>query len=297
MPEGILERLAKGPVLGDGGYVYILRKRGLPMAGYSPQDVLTHAEAVQQLQREFFDAGAEVIQAQTFQGTRNRLAEVGHGNQFETIHRKAMEVAREVSQGRALIAGSVGSALGSRYRLGDRDRAQPWYAEECALLKDLGANFLILETFYFLEDALAALEAAKPTGLVTMVTMSCKPAFTSREGFQMDYCARFLKDEGADIVGLNCMQDPALMLPLMERVRKAVEGPVAAQPVAVACAPNTVHMGQQEGSWTDHVLPPAAMADFARQAMAVGIDYIGSCCGSGPEHVRAMAEALGKVGR
>ena len=291
---GILERLEKGPVLGDGGYVYILRERGLPMAGYSPQDVLTHAGAVRQLQQEFFDAGAEVIQAQTFQGTRNRLEEVGQGGQFEAIHRKAMAIAQEVAQGRALIAGSVGSALGSRYRMGDRDRAQPWYGEECALLKDLGADFLILETFYFLEDALAALAAAKPTGLVTMVTMSCKPAFTSREGFRMDDCAKVLKDEGADIVGLNCMQDPALMLPLMERVRKAVEGPIAAQPVAVACAPNTVHMGQQEGAWTDHVLSPQAMADFARRAMEFGIDYVGSCCGSGPEHVRAMAGAMGK---
>ena len=295
MPEGILERLAKGPVLGDGGYVYILRERGLPMAGYSPQDVLTHAEAVQQLQQEFFDAGAEVIQAETFGGTRNRLEGVGQGGQFEAIHRKAMAIAREVSQGRALVAGSVGSALGSRYRMGDRDRVGPWYGEECALLKDLGADFLIVETFYFLEDALAALSAAKATGLVTMVTMSCKPAFTSREGFGMDTCAKYLKDEGADIVGLNCMQDPALMLPLMERVRKAVEGPVAAQPVAVACAPNTVHMGQVEGPWTDHVLTPEAMADFARRAMGMGIDYIGSCCGSGPEHVRAMAGAMGKT--
>lgn len=297
MPEGILERLARGPVLGDGGYVYILRQRGLPMAGYSPQDVLTHADAVQQLQQEFFDAGAEVLQAETFQGTRNRLEEVGQGDRFEAIHRKAMEIARSVSQGRALVAGSVGSALGSRYRTGDRDRVRPWYEEECALLKDLGADFLILETFYFLEDALAALKAARPTGLATMVTMSCKPALTSREGFQMDDCAKYLKDEGADIVGLNCMQDPALMLPLMERVRKAVDGPVAAQPVAVECHPYATYMGQREGPWTDHVLSPQVMADFARRAMEIGIEYIGSCCGSGPEHVRAMAGVLGRSPR
>jgi betaine-homocysteine S-methyltransferase len=294
MSEGILERLAQGPVLGDGGYVYILRQRGLPMVGYSPQDVLTHADAVQQLQQEFFDAGAEVLQAETFGGTRNRLEEVGQGDQFEAIHRRAMEIARNVSQGRALIAGSVGSTLGSRYRMGDADRVRPWYEEECALLKDLGADFLILETFYFLENALAALKAAKSTGLVTMVTMSCKPVLTSREGFQMDTCAKILKDEGADIVGLNCMQDPALMLPLMEQVRKAVDGPVAAQPVAVECHPYAIHMGQREGPWMDHVLPSQAMADFARRAMEVGIDYIGSCCGSGPEHVRAMAGAMGK---
>jgi len=179
MPEGILERLAKGPVLGDGGYVYILRQRGLPMVGYSP----------------------------------------------------------------------------------------------------------------------TALKAAQSTGLVTMVTMSCKPVLTSREGFQMDYCAKFLKDEGADIVGLNCMQDPALMLPLMERIRKAVDGPIAAQPVAVECHPHAIHMGEREGPWTDHVLPPQALADFARRALEIGIDYIGSCCGSGPEHVRAMAEAMGEKPR
>lgn len=294
MAEGILERLSKGAVLGDGGYVYILRQRGLPMAGYSPQDVLTHGDAVRNLQEEFFDAGAEVLQAQTFQGTRNRLQEVGQAGQFEAIHRRAMEIALGVSRDRALVAGSVGSALGSRYQMGDRVRVRPWYDEECALLIDLGADFLILETFYFLEDALEALGAAKATGLTAMVTMSCKPALTSREGFQMDTCARTLRDQGADIVGMNCMQDPRLMLPLLEKIRGAVDGPIAAQPVAVACSPGTTHMGQQPGPWTDHVIPPDAMAQFARKALALGINYVGSCCGSGPEHVRAMAEAMAK---
>ncbi len=294
MSEGILERLSKGPVLGDGGYIYILRQRRLPMENWSPQDVLTHTDAVQQLQQEFFDAGAEVLMAETFSGTRNRLEEVGQSDRFEEIHRKAVEIARNVSQGRALIAGTVGSALGSQFREGDGDRVRPWYEEECATLKDLGVDFLILETLYFLEDALGALGGAKSTGLATMVTMSCKPELKSREGFEMDICAKRLKDAGADIVGLNCMQDPELMLPLMEQVRKAVDGPIAAQPVAVQCRPY-VYMGESGRPWTELVLPPQAMADFARQAMEVGIDYIGSCCGSGPEHVRAMAEAMGKA--
>ena len=238
-----------------------------------------------------------MVEAETCGGTRNRLEEVGQGHRFEAIHRKAVEIARSVSQGRALIAGSVGSALGSQHSEGDRSRVKPWYEEECVLLKEIGVDFLILETFYFLEDALAALDAARPTGLRTMVTMSCKPHLTSREGFGMDYCAKSLKDAGADVAGINCMQDPEMMLPLMEQVRRAVDGPIAAQPVAVQCRPYVVHLSEWGDRWTDHVLPPSAMAEFTRRAMEAGIDYIGSCCGSGPEHVRAMAEAMGKPPR
>lgn len=294
MPKGILQRLEEEPLLGDGGYVYILRQRGLPMKNFSPQDVLTHTAAVEQLHREFLEAGAEVLQAETFGGTRNRLEEVGCAHLFEAIHVKAMEIARAAAQGRALVAGSMGSALGSQYELGDRERVRSWYAEECSLLKDLGADFLILETFYFLEDALTALEEALPNGIPVMVTMSCKPVSLSREGYGMDFCATALKQAGAHIVGLNCMQDPELMLPLLEQIRQSVDGPVAAQPVGVQCHPFVRHLSEWGEHWTEHILPPKAMGDFARKARDLGVFYIGSCCGSGPEHVRAMADALGK---
>jgi len=193
-----------------------------------------------------------------------------------------------------LLASSIGSAVGSKGLASEgltTDDAKGLYQEECELVADLGVDFLILETLYYIEDALAAVEGACPTGLPTMVTMSCKPDLRSRDGLDMDECAKRLKDAGADIVGLNCMQDPDLMLPMMERIRDVVDGPIAAQPVAVTCAPY-LYMGAGEGHWTGRVVSPERMADYARRAREIGIDYIGSCCGSSPEQVRAMGEAL-----
>src|SRR5438128_1695939 len=162
MPKPILEQLAAGPVLGDGGYVYILKQRGVPMDGFTPYGILTHGDAVRRLYQEFFDAGVDVIQAQTFQGTRNRLEKVGMADRYEEIHRLAVQIVREVVGDAVLVAGSIGSAVGSRgleaEGLTPAD-ARSLYREECALVASLGVDFLIVETFMWMDDALAALEA------------------------------------------------------------------------------------------------------------------------------------------
>ncbi len=156
MSASILDRLADGPVLGDGGYVFILKERGVPMEDYSPYGILSNEETVRGLYQEFFDAGAEVIQAQTFQGTRNRLEGVGAADHYEEIHRKAVEVARSVIGEDGLLASSIGSAVGSKGLAAEglsTDDARGLYQEECELVAELGVDFLILETLYYIEDA------------------------------------------------------------------------------------------------------------------------------------------------
>ncbi len=297
MPKPILEQLAEGPVLGDGSYVYVLQQRGVPMEGATPYGILTHADAVRQLYTEFFEAGVDVIQAQTFQGTRNRLEGVGMAEHYGEIHRRAVTLAREVVGDEVLLAGTIGSAVGSRglAQAGlTLDDARAVYREECHLLTDLGVDFLIVETFMWMDDMLVALEAAKTTGLPIVFTASLKAKETTDDDVSLAECARQLQAVGADVVGINCMREPSRMLPLMRWMREAVEGPMAMQPIGFRCWPEHTHL-HGVPDWTKRVLSPGAMADYAREAAAMGVNYIGSCCGAGPEHVRAMAAALGKT--
>jgi methionine synthase I (cobalamin-dependent) len=299
VPKPILEQLAEGPVLGDGGYVYILKQRGVPMNDATPYGILTHADEVRKLYQEFFDAGIDVIQAQTFQGTRNRLERVGMADHYEEIHRRAVDLVREVVGNEVLVAGSIGSAVGSRGLAGGGltvDDARGIYREECELVAGLGVDFLIVETFYWMDDALAALEAAKSTGLTVMFTMSFKAKETTDDGTSIPECARRIKAAGADIFGINCMREPARMLPLIREVRAAIDGFLATQPIGFRCWPEYTHL-HTVPDWTQRLLAPSDMAQYAREAVEMGVRYIGSCCGSGADQVRAMAEALGKTPR
>jgi betaine-homocysteine S-methyltransferase len=296
MPKPILEQMAEGPVLGDGGYVYILKQRGVPMEDYTPYGVLTHAEAIRQLYQEFFEAGVDVIQAQTFQGTRNRLERVGMADHYEEIHERAVALAREVVGTQVLLAGTVGSGVGSRGLAAagiSLEAAREIYREEAELLARLGVDFLIVETFMWMDDALVATEAAKATGLPVISTVSFKAKETTDDDVSPADCARRLRAAGADGVGANCMREPARMLPPVREMRAAGEGFVAMQPIGFRCWPEYTHL-HHVPDWTQRVLSPAEMGEYAREAAAMGVNYIGSCCGTGPEHVRAMAQALGK---
>jgi betaine-homocysteine S-methyltransferase len=296
MAEGILERLEKGPVLGDGGYVFILKERGVPMKDFTPHGILTHEQEVGRLYREFYEAGADVIQAQTFQGTRNRLEGIGEAEHFEEIHRRAVGLARSSVGDDVLIAGSIGSAVGSKgLSAGGLTASEAFglYDEECRLLTDLGVDFFIVETYYWMDDVTAALKAAKQTGLPVVVTVSFRSEETLLDGTTPEACARIMQEQGADAVGINCMREPARMMPLVKQMREAVDIQVAAQPVGFQCWPEYAYLGDVP-DWTERVYEPRTMADYAREAAEMGVGYIGSCCGSGPDQVKAMAEVLGK---
>ncbi|HEV2950879.1 MAG TPA: homocysteine S-methyltransferase family protein, partial [Actinomycetota bacterium] len=241
MPKGILERLADGPVLGDGGYLLELEKRGYVQAGpFTPEVVVEHPEALAQLHREFLRAGAEVLQTMTFYASDDKLATVGMEGTVDDINRNAVQIAREVaSEADALVAGN----LSLTWAYDPADGASPKHVRglfDRQLQDQLDAgppDFWIGETFSFLGEALLFVERAKATGLPVMVTMSFEalPAKTY-EGDLPGEAARKLADAGADIVGVNCLNGPAQQLPIAQDMVEALAGaaPVAAQPVAYA---------------------------------------------------------------
>lgn len=302
MTRGLLERLAEGPVLGDGGYLLELEKRGHVQAGpFTPEVSITEPEALAQLHREFLHAGAEVLQALTFYASEEKLATVGLADRVDDINRAAVQVARSVAaEGDALVAGSL--SLTWAYDPADAasaDRVRELFDRQLEVQVGEGIDFVIGETFSFLGEALIALERARLTGLPTMITMSYEESEArSYEGDSVADCARRLVDAGADIVGINCLRDPARTLPLAREMRAAVpDALLATQPVAYRVTdeqPCFTAAPEFPLGLEPLTLARAEMAAYAVEARDVGVQYVGSCCGSVANHVRAMAVALGK---
>src|SRR5262249_38888198 len=235
MPKkGILERLKEGPVLGDGGYLLELEKRGWVRPGpFTPEVAIVYPNALRELHIEFREAGAEVLQALTFYASRDKLATVGLEDRVEDINRAAVRIAKEVAGDDCLVAGNL--SLTWMYEPGSpsaADRVRKTFDEQLAVQVEEGVDFIIGETFSWLGEALIAVERAKKTGLPTMVTVCFENKDQTAEGKKAADTAKALFDAGADIVGMNCLRPPEHMLPAMEQMRQAVPGYLACQPVA-----------------------------------------------------------------
>jgi betaine-homocysteine S-methyltransferase len=266
---------------------------------FTPEVALTRPEALKELHVEFREAGAEVLQALTFYASRDKLATVGLENRLEELNRAAVRIAKEAAGDKCLVAGNL--SLTWKYEHGSPssyDRVRSTFDEQLAVQAEEGIDFVIGETFSWLGEALLAVESAKKTKLPVMVTVCFENKPVTSDGQTAADCAKALQDAGADIVGINCLRGPETTLPLIEEMRKAVKGFVACQPVGYRTTPEKPDVTSLEAFPFE--LDPLQhsrreMARWAQQARDLGIDYIGSCCGSVAIHVREMARALGKL--
>ena len=298
--KGVLERLEEGVVLGDGGYLIELEKRGYVQAGpFTPEVVLEHPEAVRELHREFLDAGSEVLQALTFYASKEKLGTTGYADRVRELNRAAVRIAREAAGTKALVAGNL--SLTWLYDPKDgrsRARVRDEFDEQLEVQVKEGIDFVIAETFSWLGEALIATEAAKATGLPVMTTMCFEQEARSAEGRTPAECARALEAAGADVVGVNCLRDPRHTLPIAAEMRKAVDVYVAAQPTAIRTPddrPDFTSLPQFPFELETLTLSRKEMAAYAQEAAAMGVNFVGACCGTIPVHIREMARALGKV--
>ena len=305
----LLERLEQGPVICAEGYLFEMERRGYLQAGaFVPEVVLDYPNVVTELHREFMHAGSDVIEAFTYYANRDKLKLVGREGDLEKINRTALQLAKDVArEGDALFAGDI---CNTNVFLPDnaesRKIARAMFEEQVGWAMDAGVDFIIAETISFYEEAALALEVIKDAGAISVVTLA-----VHSEGLRDDYsvpeaCQR-LKDAGADVVGVNCIRGPWTMLPLLEEISREVEGPLAALPVPYRTTEKEVNFQALTDSGCDCIPDrafPVALdaltcnryeiAEFAKRALALGVNYQGVCCGAGPHHIRAMAEALGK---
>jgi betaine-homocysteine S-methyltransferase len=298
----LLARLARGPILCAEGYLFELERRGFLQAGaYVPEVVLERPEVVEQLHREFVHAGSDVVEAFTYYGHREKLRLIGKEDLLEPLNRGALEIARRVARDTdTLFAGDVCNTNLYFDEPGARRAARAMFDEQVAWAAEAGVDFVIAETFQFGGEALLATEAIRAAGLDAVVTLAIHRDPQTREGWSPAEACRRLADAGAAVVGLNCIRGPRTMLPLLGAVRAAVDVPVAALPV-----PYHTHEGEPTfqslggGAAFPVALDPFTatrydVADFARDALAIGVSYLGLCCGAAPHHIRAMAEAMGR---
>jgi betaine-homocysteine S-methyltransferase len=302
----ILEKLGQKPVIGDGGTIFELERRGYVSAGpFTPQAVLDHPDAVKQLQIDFARAGAEVLQACTYYAHEEKLKVMGLSSALKEINSQAVKIARQVAdQYHTLVAGNICNTWA--YEPGDTSthlETRRQFDKQILYQADQSVDFFIAETIEYLGEAEIALEAIKSSGLPAMITLGFKRDDRTLEGIQLEKSFKILEDKGADIVGINCFRDPERVLTLTKRVREAVDCFIATQPVAYRCSQERPYFQIQEFNGRiafpldldPFVLTRGEMATYALEAQKIGINYIGACCGAAPHHIRAMAEALDRT--
>ena len=315
--ENILERIARqGVVLGDGGYLIELERRGWVDSGsgrekvgtgkgsgqFTPEVAIEHPHALRELHREFLNSGSQVLQALTFFGTREKLNRAGYGEQTEAINDAAVRIAREVAGDGDLVAGSV-----SRTQLFEREgpsaagHVRDLITEQVRLLADAGVDFLILETFFHLQEMLIAIECSRTSCLPIVATMTFRPTTSQcSDGHSPADCARSMVDAGAAVVGVNCEQEPDRILAITREMRKAVSVPIAAQPAAFRTTdaiPCFTRLPQFPDEMEAIQLPRSAFESFAEKVRAEGIQFLGGCCGCNAAYIRAFARGLETANR
>jgi betaine-homocysteine S-methyltransferase len=309
--DGLLERLERGPVVCAEGYLFELERRGYIQAGaFVPEVVLDHPEVVAQLHRDFVHAGSDVVEAFTYYAHREKMRIVGKEHLLEELNRGALAIAKDVArESGSLFAGDVCNTNVFDDDEESRRTVRSMFEEQVAWAADAGVDYVICETFSHVEEALLALEVVKEAGLPAVVTLCPHRAPETREGVAFGEACKRLEAAGADVVGLNCGRGPATMLPVLEEVREAVSGYVAALPVPYRTndeQPTFQSLREADGRLLPGGMPfPTALepfmcnryeiAEFARTAADLGARYLGLCCGGAPHHVRSLAETLGRT--
>lgn len=308
---GLLERLAQGPVICAEGYLFEFERRGYLQAGaFVPEVVLEHPEMVAGLHREFVHAGSDVVEAFTYYAHREKLRIIGKEHLLEEMNRTALALAKEVADATGtLLAGNI---CNTNIYTGDErsERAvRGMFMEQVGWAVEAGVDFIIAETISWAGEAELALDTIKAAGLPAVVTLVMHQQPFTRDGLPLAEACKRLEARGADVIGLNCCRGPWTMLPLLPEIRAAVSCNVAALPVpyrTTAAEPTFQTLTDPHGPASPHGRPfPVGLdpftctryeiAEFTRQARAIGVDYLGVCCGAGPHHIRAMAEALGRT--
>jgi betaine-homocysteine S-methyltransferase len=307
----LLQRLDAGPVICAEGYVFELERRGYLQAGaFVPEVVLEHPEVVTQLHRDFVHAGSDVVEALTYYAHREKLRVIGRESDLEPINRCALEIAKAVAQeSGALLAGDIcNTNVFDPSDAASHKTVRAMFEEQVGWAVDAGVDFVVGETFSWAQEALIALDVIKQAQQTAVITLAMHQEDVTREGWSVvDACKR-IADAGADVVGLNCIRGPETMLPLLTRIRAGVKISMAALPVPFRTRERepsfqSLRDAHWHGDWGARPFPTALdpftcnrfeIADFGRAALAMDIRYLGVCCGAGPHHIRALAEAVGK---
>ncbi len=289
MPTDFIARLENGPLLCDGAMGTLLYSKGIFINRCYDELNLSQPDLIRDIHHDYLQAGAEIIETNTFGANSFRLSRHGLSDQVRDINVAGARLAREAAKSfDAWVAGSVGP-LGVRIEpLGkiSLDEAHAAFLEQIAALVEGGVNLLILETFGYLDEIRQAIRAAREVNsdipVVAQVTIDEEG--NCLDGSTPETFGVKLADWGADVIGCNCSVGPVAMLEAIERLSQAADGLLSAQPNAGM--PRSV-----EGR-NIYLCSPEYMASYAKKFIAAGVRLVGGCCGTTPDHIRAMKSAL-----
>jgi 5-methyltetrahydrofolate--homocysteine methyltransferase len=291
MTKLVLEELRRSaPVILDGAWGTQLQRRGLPVGGCPDEWNLSHPEKVEEVARAYVEAGSQIILTNTFGSNAVTLERYGLADRVEAINRAGVEISRRAAAGRAKVFASIGPS-GVMLMMGDKtpDQLRMAFAVQAEALAQAGADGLVIETMSDPAEALLALEAAKATGLPVAVCMtfdSGKNRDRTMMGTTPEHAAEQLTAAGADVIGANCGAGPETYVQICRRLKSATDRPIWIKPNAGL--PEVVN-GQ-----TIYRLSCDDFASYVPQLIDAGASFIGGCCGTTPEFIRAICRVLGR---
>ncbi|MEO5510334.1 MAG: bifunctional homocysteine S-methyltransferase/methylenetetrahydrofolate reductase [Longimicrobiales bacterium] len=275
------------PHLFDGAMGTVLYQQGVYINRCYDELVLKEPDLIRDVHRSYLKAGAEILETNSFGANRIKLAEYGLEKSVREINARAAQIAKEVAGSRGLVAGAIGP-LGIRiepYGPTSCEEARSIFREQADALLEGGADLIILETFSDLGEIREAMLAVREAGGVPIVAqMTIQEDGSTSYGTSVDVLSARLHEWGADVIGLNCSVGPAGML-------GAIEIMAAATPRRVSAQPNA-GMPREIAGRKMYMASPEYMATYASRLIRGGAKFVGGCCGTTPEHIKRMADAI-----
>lgn len=292
MVKTILEALLEqAPVVTDGAWGTQLQARGLPVGACPDEWNLTHPQWVEEVARAYVEAGSQVVLTNTFGANPVNLDRHGLADKTVAINRAGVEISQRAAAGRAHVFASVGSS-GVMLMMSDitPQELKEAFSVQVRALAEAGAEALVIETMSDPAEALLALEAAKETGLPVVACMtfdSGRDRDRTMMGTTPEEAAERLADAGADAVGANCGAGVEDYVKICQRLKAATDLPIWIKPNA----------GLPEVIYGETVYPvtPDQFAAYVPELVAAGATFIGGCCGTTPEFIRAICRVLGRA--
>jgi 5-methyltetrahydrofolate--homocysteine methyltransferase len=290
----ILERLSAGEVLvSDGATGTFLQQNGLTPGGDPEEFNISHPEVVRRMAKEYFDAGSDIVLTNSFGGTVFRQSHYGFGNRVEEFNRLSAEHARSQAPDNKFVFGSVGPTGEFIEPLGSVKKTEMYQAfkTQVTALEKGGVDGVVIETMTAMEEAEIAISATREnTSLVVAATMTFdkgpKGYFTMM-GITPEKAAQGLSNAGADIVGTNCGNGIDNMLEIAQRMKESTGKPLLVHS-------NAGIPGMKNGKII-YPESPEFMAERFVKLKHLGANIIGGCCGTSPDHIRALSKALDKL--
>ncbi len=282
-----LDSLLRGVLVLDGGMGTQLYERGVLFNVNYEELVASRPEIVRRIHEDYLRAGAHILETNTFGANRIRLARHGLEDRVGDLCRRAVALTREVAQDRAYVAGAVGpsGAILAGASADERSRIRDALREQVEALAEAGVDLLLLETLRQPDELRLAVEAVKSSsaaGLPLVVQMSVDEHLRLADGSDVATAGAMLRDEGADVIGVNCSDGPQVVLSAVEKLL-----PLG---LPISAAPNAGLPRRVDDRFL-YVSTPEYFGVFARRMAKLGVRLIGGCCGTTPEHVKRIAAA------